>query len=181
MAFSLNKVVPWGRSFEEYVRMFGLTKGDLRKSILSCGDGPASFNAGMKKRGGKAISCDPIYRYSAGQIKTRIDKTYQLVLEQLEANKKDYLWTMFKTPAQVAKVRMRAMRDFLDDYGKGRKEERYLAESLPKLSFKDRQFDLALSSHFLFLYTLQLSLNFHFKAIMEMCRRGKRGENFPFA
>ena len=51
--FSLEKVVPWGRSFAEYIRMFSLTEEDLEKRILGCGDGPASFNAELTKKGGQ--------------------------------------------------------------------------------------------------------------------------------
>lgn len=52
VGFRLDKVVPWGRSFEEYVAMFNLTKEDLGRRILGCGDGPAGFNAELTKRGG---------------------------------------------------------------------------------------------------------------------------------
>ena len=41
----LSVVIPWGRSFDEYRRMFVLTGDDLAGTILGCGDGPASFNA----------------------------------------------------------------------------------------------------------------------------------------
>lgn len=56
MGFTLDQVVPWGRSYEEYLAMFALTEADLHKRILGCGDGPASFNAELTKRGGKVIS-----------------------------------------------------------------------------------------------------------------------------
>jgi hypothetical protein len=48
MPFTLDQIVPWGRSFDEYVRMFSLTPDDLDKNILGCGDGPASFNAAIR-------------------------------------------------------------------------------------------------------------------------------------
>jgi hypothetical protein len=39
----LNEIIPWGRAFEEYARMFALTDVDLAGDILGCGDGrPAS-------------------------------------------------------------------------------------------------------------------------------------------
>ena len=63
MAFTLEKVVPWGRSFDEYVAMFALSKHDLEKRILGCGDGPASFNATHFRHGGKIISADPLYQF----------------------------------------------------------------------------------------------------------------------
>ena len=76
MAFTLEQIVSWGRSFDEYVRMFGLTDDDLNLKILGCGDGPASFNSVMHKNGKRVISIDPIYQFSADQIRTRIDATY---------------------------------------------------------------------------------------------------------
>ncbi len=58
MAFTLDKVVPWGRSLDEYRRMFALTDSDLEKRILGCADGPASFNAELTANGGSVVSCD---------------------------------------------------------------------------------------------------------------------------
>jgi len=62
MAIRYESVVPWGRSYREYVSMFDLTHSDLNKSILGCGDGPASFNYMMYKNGKKAVSIDIIYQ-----------------------------------------------------------------------------------------------------------------------
>ena len=59
MGFTLDKVVPWGRSYDEYVSMFGLTENDLALRILGCGDGPAAFNSELCKRGGNVVSVDP--------------------------------------------------------------------------------------------------------------------------
>ena len=35
--FTLDQVVPWGRSFDEYRRMFALSDDELRLRILGCG------------------------------------------------------------------------------------------------------------------------------------------------
>lgn len=35
MAFRLESIVPWGRSFGEYLSMFALSKGDLAGRILA--------------------------------------------------------------------------------------------------------------------------------------------------
>ncbi|HKV39847.1 MAG TPA: SAM-dependent methyltransferase, partial [Blastocatellia bacterium] len=40
MAVQLDKVVPWGRSLDEYRLMFNLSERDLRSKIAGCGDGP---------------------------------------------------------------------------------------------------------------------------------------------
>jgi len=60
--FNLDQVVPWGRSFDEYRRMFGLADADLGRRIVGCGDGPAAFNAEATARGARVVSCDPIYQ-----------------------------------------------------------------------------------------------------------------------
>lgn len=65
MAFELSGVVPWGRSYAEYVAMFALSDEDLNRRILGCGDGPAAFNAGLTGRGGSVVSVDPLYAFSA--------------------------------------------------------------------------------------------------------------------
>jgi hypothetical protein len=56
MAYQLTDIVPWGRSFEEYVAMFALSGKDLRGSILGCADGPASFTCEPTRRGAIAVS-----------------------------------------------------------------------------------------------------------------------------
>ena len=45
MLITYENVLPWGRSYDEYLRMFGLSEADLDKRFLGCGDGPAAFNA----------------------------------------------------------------------------------------------------------------------------------------
>ena len=56
MPFSIDRVMPWGRSLEEYRAMFSLSEDDLARRILGCGDGPASFNAELSVRGGSVVS-----------------------------------------------------------------------------------------------------------------------------
>ena len=179
MSFTLDHVVPWGRSFDEYVRMFYLTEEDLNRRILGCADGPSSFNSEMKPHGHRVISCDPLYRFSAKEIESRISETYDTVIEQTSRNKSNFVWDTIQSVEELGKVRMDAMRKFLDDYEQGKKDGRYLAEELPVLPFAAKQFDLALCSHFLFLYTGQLSLDFHRSSIHEMCRVAREVRIFP--
>jgi len=179
MAFKLDDVVPWGRSFDEYLRMFDLTKDELTFSILSCGDGPASFNSVMNRLGNKVISCDPIYQLTAHELQMRITKTSDKVMEETYKNQNNFVWDVIKSPKELSQVRMDAMREFMIDYEKGKQEGRYLAESLPSLPFGVKEFDLVLCSHFLFLYTEQLSLEFHRASVLEMRRVAKEVRIFP--
>jgi hypothetical protein len=63
MGFMLPNVIPWGRSFEEYVALFNLSPTDLQSRILGCGDGPAAFNCQLTQRGGTIVSVDPVYAF----------------------------------------------------------------------------------------------------------------------
>jgi hypothetical protein len=177
--FTLDHVVPWGRSFDEYQRMFALSDDDLRLRIVGCGDGPASFNAVATERGTRVTSCDPIYRYHEEQIRQRIAATYDDILTQTRQNAGEFVWTSIRSPEELGETRMAAMNAFLDDYDAGKAEGRYVDAELPNLPFGDRTFDLALSSHFLFLYTEQLGEAFHRAAIREMCRVATEVRIFP--
>jgi hypothetical protein len=179
MGFTLKEVVSWGRSFEEYVRMFHLSKSDLRKKIVSCADGPSSFNCGMKQRGNAVISFDPLYRSGAEEIRSQIDRIYPEVKKQLELNKEHFVWTTFTSSEDLCSSRLKAMEDFLGDFEAGKKEGRYVVDSFPDTNFHDGQFDLAVCSHFLFLYSSQLSFDFHLRSVLEMCRVAREVRIFP--
>jgi len=177
--FTLDQVVPWGRSFDEYRQMFALTDDDLRGRVVGCGDGPASFNAGARRRGTRVVSVDPIYRWTADEIRRRIDETCDCVLEETRRNVSEFVWTAIRSVDELGDIRMAAMREFLDDYASGPAGGRYVAAALPRLPFANRVFDLALSSHFLFLYSAHFGGGFHLAAVREMCRVAAEVRMFP--
>ena len=179
MTFTLDQVVPWGRSFDEYQRMFALTEADLRLNIVGCGDGPAGFNAEATRRGARVVSCDPLYGLEATQIRDRIAATYDDVLDQTRRNPEEFVWDTISSVDELGRVRMAAMQEFLDDYVPGKVQGRYVDAELPTLPFSDASFDLALCSHFLFLYSSQLGDAFHRSAIPEMCRVAAEVRIFP--
>jgi len=179
MAYTYESAVPWGRSFDEYVRMFSLDDTDLRSTILGCADGPASFNAQMAKRGHHIVSCDPLYQFSGHQISKRIDETYDNVIAQTYGNLERFVWTTITSVEDLGRLRRAAMSDFLADYDRGRQDGRYVAAELPDLPFSERTFDLALCSHFLFLYSPILSLELHENAIAAMCSVATEVRIFP--
>ncbi|MGD1007139.1 MAG: SAM-dependent methyltransferase [Ignavibacteriaceae bacterium] len=179
MAIKYESIVPWSRSYSEYVFMFGLNESDLSKSILGCGDGPASFNSVMYKKGKKVISVDIIYQFSIIEIKQRIKATFDIVMNQTRNNQEKFVWSNIKNIYELGLIRLSAMQEFLNDYEKGKIENRYVCVDLPVLPFNNNNFDLVLSSHFLFLYTNNLTLDFHIQSIAEMLRVAKEVRIFP--
>jgi hypothetical protein len=175
----LKNVVPWGRSFEEYKEIFSLTEVDLKKSILGCGDGPASFNTELSAQGGKVVSIDPTYHFNGEQLKNRILEVYAEIMPQMHLNKDQYIWASISSVEELGNIRMSAMDKFISDYDSGKEEHRYVEASLPNLNFKDKQFDLALCSHFLFLYSDQVSRDEHIKSLKELCRVAKEVRVYP--
>ena len=65
------------------------------------------------------------------------------------------------------------------DYERGRAEGRYVIGELPQLALTHDRFDLALCSHFLFLYSDHFSYAFHRAAIAEMLRVAAEVRIFP--
>lgn len=179
VGLKLDRVIPWGRSMQEYVRMFDLKLDRLPQAILDCGGGPASFNVEMTRKGYKVVSCDPIYQFSADEIAQRIQNTYPTLIKGVEANADSYVWQEILSPEQLGQVRMAAMQQFLADFPLGLQEGRYLTEGLPVLPFNKNQFDLALCSHFLFTYSDRLSEEFHLASILEMSRVAREVRIFP--
>lgn len=177
--FTLAQVVPWGRSFDEYCRMFALSDDDLSLTILGCGDGPASFNVEATSRGFAVTSCDPIYRWSVRDIRERITATFDEIINQTRRNVDEFVWDSIPSVDELGRVRMAAMDAFLEDFSRGKHQGRYVEAGLPTLPFADSSFDLAVCSHLLFLYSLQLGAAFHQQAILELCRVAREVRIFP--
>ena len=179
MVMKSDRVVPFGRSLDEYKLMFDLSQKDLAKKILGVGDGPASFNAEGTKAGMKITSIDPLYQFSNTEIKQRFNAVVDLIIDQVIATPNNWVWKYYQNPQELKAGRIEAMETFIADYDRGKETGRYLVQELPKLEFADNTFDLALCSHFLFLYSEQYSQDFHLASIKEMLRVSKEVRIFP--
>ncbi len=179
MTLKYKDIVPWGRNFDEYRRMFDLSDHDLKRKIVGCGDGPASFNAECNGRGGDVTSIDPLYAFTKEEIQKRIEETRDEVLAQTRRHTEKFNWSAVRSVEDLGNIRMKAMNLFLDSYDEGKVNRRYIPGMLPDLPFGDKEFDLALCSHFLFLYTDNLSYEFHVEAIREMLRISREARIFP--
>ena len=159
--------------------MFALTSDDLAGSILDCASGPASFNAELTAEGHEVTSCDPLYRHTAGEIRSRVEASYDTMVANVRSASDEFVWQTFSSPEHLGEARLAATENFLADYRGGISEGRYLDRSLPHLGFGDREFDLALCSAFLFTYSDRLTTDFHVAAIEEMCRVAAEARVFP--
>lgn len=178
MVMILENVVPFGRSLDEYRRMFNLSASDLAGTIVGLGDGPASFNAEGTKLGYNITSIDPIYTFTGSEIESRFNQVVDTIISQVKATN-SWVWSYHASPEALRQARVRALNYFLADYELGKQEGRYQIGELPKTSFSNQQFSLALCSHLLFLYSEQLNYEFHERAIAEMLRVAAEVRIFP--
>ncbi|MEJ2761379.1 MAG: SAM-dependent methyltransferase [Gammaproteobacteria bacterium] len=179
MVLKLQEVVPFGRSMDEYRRMFALSEEDLQANIISVADGPASFNAEMASLGRTVVSVDPLYRFRPEEIEARFYAVVDDIIAQVRATLDDWTWTYHKSPEHLRENRETALRRFVADYDKGMSEGRYVAGELPELDYGDDRFHLAACSHFLFLYSDHLTYEFHRASVLEMLRVAREVRIFP--
>lgn len=175
----LETVVPFGRSLNEYIKMFDLTEVDLGKRILGVGDGPASFNAEATQLGYRVMSIDPIYQFSSAEILSRFDAVVDNIINQVKESPNDWVWSHHRSPDDLRNNRVEAIHTFINDYETGKAEGRYLVDALPHLTLPHRTYDLALCSHFLFLYSEQLTYQFHLDSMQAMLRVSPEVRIFP--
>jgi hypothetical protein len=177
--FKLSEAVPWGRNRVEYLAFFDLLDLAPGTTILDCAASPASFNGEMTRLGYKVVSADPLYGAARSEIAARIADSRQAIMAGLRQARDRFLWRDFGTPDDLEATRLSAMKHFLEDYDDGLAEGRYLDAALPDLPFEAGAFDLALSSHFLFTYSVQFGREFHLNALLEMARVAREVRIFP--
>lgn len=163
------------RSFREYEAMFMLTKGDLHGPVLDCPGGASSFTAEASALGALVTAVDPVYAMPASSLQELVVGEPERGSAHTAAGLDRYLWDFYGDIEGHRGMRKRSATLFARDIEEN--PERYVPASLPVLPFEDHQFDLVLSSHFLFTYADRLDQEFHFGALVELhriCRREVR-------
>lgn len=165
----LERIVFIGRTFEEYLDMFSLSINELEgKRILDCPGGACSFTAVGNKLGLDVTACDIAYYYSNKDLKSKGLRDIEYTLEHMRKAKDNYTWSYFGDIEGLRKHRLSALKDFTDDMLTS--SERYTPVTLPYLPFKEAEFDILLSAHFLFMYSDRLDYEFHLKTLNELLR-----------
>ena len=174
----LDSVVPFGRTLAEYRLMFNLTDADLQCQILDIAAGPASFTAEMYCLGYQVTAIDPIYKFSGAEIKQRFNDCVDRIIGQVENTSQDWVWKFHKSPADLRRNRELALQLFLADYDVGKIAGRYIAGEVPN-EIGTTAYDLILCSHFLLLYSAQLSWEFHYQTVTKLLQHTHELRIFP--
>lgn len=167
----------WGRTLDEYFKMFGLDNSYVKAKILSIADGPSTFNLEMQQLGGKVTSIDPIYNLNSEELKITFAKSYQFNKDLFYNNKQNF---SFKTDNEIEVLlnkRQDTFETFLQDFEQHKSN--YLFGQLPQIDFPDNSFDLCLCSNLLFIFDHIFNADFHINSIKEMLRVAKEVRVFP--
>ncbi|MNM33442.1 hypothetical protein D3C81_440610 [compost metagenome] len=169
----LSRIVFIGRTYEEYLAMFGLTEEELAGlDILDCPGGACAFTAGASRAGARAVSSDIAYEFPARVLEQKGQEDIVHTLEKMESARAGFRWDYFRSVDELAEHRHRALRECTEDMELH--PERYVPAVLPKLPFEDGRFDLTLSGHFLFIYGDRLDYEFHLSCLHELLRVTRR-------
>jgi len=166
----LKNIALIGRTFVEYERMFNLREHELKQEkILDVASGVSSFSAEAKARGFSAWGSDQIYELDWFDIERKCKEDLAMVLEKLPDVNDMYRWDFYKDIFDLKRYREEAYKKFVADF-KIRGNSVYFPTFYPKTNFLDKEFTLALVSHFLFLYDDLLDYDFHRRTLLELIR-----------
>lgn len=151
MSITLDQVALVGRTYNEYKRMFDVTKESLEgKKVLDVAAGVSSFCAIGNAVGLNITAIDPAYYFMADEIEIKAEEDLDTVLNKLAFNKSHYNWDFYHDIEGVRISRFKACQTFLKDYQSN--PSSYIPGEVSKLPFEDNEFDTTLVSHLMFLY-----------------------------
>jgi Methyltransferase domain len=160
------------RSFAEYEAMFMLRESDLQGRLLDCPGGASSFTAHTSALGAVVTAVDPVYAVPVPVLQELVQGESDRGSAHTAAGIDRYRWEFYGDLEGHREMRKHSAAIFARDIEEH--PERYVAASLPDLPFEDGQFDLVLSSHFLFTYADRLDRDFHYAALLELHRISRR-------
>jgi len=174
----INGVTALGFGLEDYIKMFDLTDVELDMNILDCRAGASCFAAQMHEKSKSVIACDPLYQKELNTIKGLVNEAKASIQDSFASNAQVFSILPEKAKDFILQAEM-GVEIFFNDFQAGQKAGRYICDSLPNLSFKDEQFQLALVCHYLFTFSEQMTELEHFNAIKELVRVSNEVRIFP--
>lgn len=168
----LYRIIFIGRTFDEYLDMFALSKARIQGSrILDCPAGACSFTAVANRLGAEVTACDIAYDHHGEDLKQKGLQDIEHAAAHITKAKDNYEWNYISSIEDLKNRRTQALHDCSEDMRNS--GGRYVPAVLPVLPFEDGAFDLVLSAHFLFMYADHLSYEFHIGTLTELLRVAK--------
>lgn len=168
-ALKLNEVALVGRTYNEYKRMFNISRESLEnKTILDVAAGVSNFCAVGNAFGLKITAVDSIYHLMADEIEVKCEEDLNDLMNQLPLIQDHYNWDFYGDLEGLRISRVKAYQTFLRDYQS--RPNHYIQGEVTDLPFADKSFDVTMVSHLLFLYDNVYDQDFHVKALKELLR-----------
>ena len=170
VGLDLSRIVFIGRTWEEYLLMFNLSKEELvGRKVLDCPAGACSFTANANKNDVTAMAADIAYYHEVNDLEQKGFQDIEHTMQSMEQVANNYEWDFFRNIDELKRTRTKALTECVSDMKKFG-ASRYVPAVLPQLPFQDKQFDLTLSAHFLFTYADKLDYDFHIQTMKELMR-----------
>jgi hypothetical protein len=167
----IDRIAFLGRTYDEYLDLFGLNEAVLGSGrLLDCPGGASSFALEAAQKGYGVTACDILYDNSATDLFEKGKKDITHVFEKFDEVSHLYTWDYYRSKQEVMELRSKALELFVEDFSGCSAEGRYIPARLPHLPFPDGMFSVVLSGHFLFLYGDRLNIDFHKACLVELMR-----------
>jgi hypothetical protein len=175
VSFPLDSIAFYGRSYDEYLRFFGLQPGLLAgAAVLDVAAGPSSFTAGARERGFAAVAVDPLYGLPPDALAAHVQLDYNSMHARMRSRPEMFRMRTYASLEAAVNDRFAAAARFLADYEAHFAHDRYVGAALPALPFADGAFDVVLCAHLLFLHARHFDRAFHLAALRELVRVARR-------
>lgn len=175
MSVHMARPFTFAFNFADYCEMFDLQQHDLNRAILDYPAGFSSFNAEMNKMGKTVTSADPCYDLAPDDMLAHVEKQLQGLYDHFDQH--DHTLVQERTLKALLADAKASAKQFCDDYLMGRMDGRYESVRMPTLPYEDDEFDLVLSSHWLF--SDHPDSFYQMNALREMVRVGNECRIFP--
>lgn len=148
-------------NFKDYQAIFDLNGLSHERRLLTFPAGLSSVTAEAQQQGYHLLSADPYYDLDQHEMSKRVDQVIQALTES-------------ESCAELVKQWTENAHIFLSDYNKD-KQNYYRWVELPTFPFKDFEFDLLLSTDFIFHRAIKKPE----KILMEFCRVASEIRLYP--
>ena len=175
MSVHMARPFTYAFSLDDYRQMFDLSDTNAQPSILDYPAGFSSFNAEMHKAGYQVTSADPSYELTPDAMLLHVEKQ----LTGLYDHFNDHQHTLVEQRElnDLLNEARACAEQFCQDFLHGRLDGRYEAIRMPGLPYQDNEFDLVVSSHWLF--SDHPDSFYQMQTLREMVRVGHECRIFP--